>query len=734
MPHTAKTHAEFCNKLCLLCLAKGPCLLPIKRPANSTAKHDLISYIRSSWWPEYDPDNEKLPRVICMNCRFKVIQHNNPTVVNPTPLPPKLMYENIVFKPETRFNPKCGCDICLHGRFKFSKLGDPIKCKVLPQPQTGNYRTGPKGVKCSRKAGTEKRCNKCLQVIGRGLRHACTKTKKMDNLTGLVKATSTRTKSRVIAGELSKAFAEVSKESESQNSREKVISLATKGPKPLKISLDARKQPLVTHKDLINLQTSLNLSDRGILKVAEAFRVKCGRKSVQANLKSELTDRNKMLATLFEANQQSFKYKPNPKKDDDSSEIEESGVVGSDGMIDIERPMVNCLEARDIVEVVLLARHLKPEEVEIKCGIDFGQGSLKIVLLIQRFSDHHDANPSRSKYSEGLAAKYTKDGSVKKTLILGIVPRIQELHFNVKKILDMIKIDSVEFSHSADIKLLYTLVGKSCSGSMRHGCPFCNAAQPYMCQGQLYQLADLFQHFGEYVTGGSKKSQAMKFSNVINEPLLTGDPSTPVLQLINIPELHLLIGIVSKMLKELEKLWPSKIQGRAWMDTYLKQQALVRASYHGQQHLEGNKSLMFLKRLDCLEKELSKLDKEILAESEKFVKAFRSFFEVVKGCFGQEVLQSFKNDLKTFKHDYLALGISITPKVHILIEHVETFLDMKASFSGVRKGLGFYSEQSVESIHSDWKYFWEKYKVPDEHPKYLDQLKLAVIAYNAKHL
>ena len=63
-----------------------------------------------------------------------------------------------------------------------------------------------------------------------------------------------------------------------------------------------------------------------------------------------------------------------------------------------------------------------------------------------------------------------------------------------------------------------------------------------------------------------------------------------------------------------------------------------------------------------------------------------------------------------------------------------TFLDMKASFSGVRKGLGFYSEQSVESIHSDWKYFWEKYKVPDEHPKYLDQLKLAVIAYNAKHL
>ena len=49
-------------------------------------------------------------------------------------------------------------------------------------------------------------------------------------------------------------------------------------------------------------------------------------------------------------------------------------------------------------------------------------------------------------------------------------------------------------------------------------------------------------------------------------------------------------------------------------------------------------------------------------------------------------------------------------------------------------GLGFYSEQSVESIHHDWKTFWEKYKVPDDHPKYLSQLYKAVIAYNAKHL
>ena len=41
---------------------------------------------------------------------------------------------------------------------------------------------------------------------------------------------------------------------------------------------------------------------------------------------------------------------------------------------------------------------------------------------------------------------------------------------------------------------------------------------------------------------------------------------------------------------------------------YILQQALVRASYHGQQHLEGNKSLVFLKRLDDLEQELQKVE------------------------------------------------------------------------------------------------------------------------------
>ena len=117
--------------------------------------------------------------------------------------------------------------------------------------------------------------------------------------------------------------------------------------------------------------------------VALAFRTKCGKSSVEPNLEAELTRRNKMLATLFEANIQDFKFKPKKKKSSDSdSETEPIETVsvepGPDGLIDIKRPMVNCLSARDIAEVLFIARGLKPEDVLIKCGIDSGQGSLKV--------------------------------------------------------------------------------------------------------------------------------------------------------------------------------------------------------------------------------------------------------------------------------------------------------------------------------------------------------------------
>ena len=112
--------------------------------------------------------------------------------------------------------------------------------------------------------------------------------------------------------------------------------------------------------------------------MAEAFRVKCGRKSVQPHLESELYRRNKSLSALFEASTQVFKFKPNNSESETKQIDHNLAEPGPDGLIDIIRPIVHCKSARDIAEVLFLSRNLKPEQVQIKCGMDFGQGSLKV--------------------------------------------------------------------------------------------------------------------------------------------------------------------------------------------------------------------------------------------------------------------------------------------------------------------------------------------------------------------
>ena len=70
--------------------------------------------------------------------------------------------------------------------------------------------------------------------------------------------------------------------------------------------------------------------------------------------------------------------------------------------------------------------------------------------------------------------------------------------------------------------------------------------------------------------------QQKYFDNVVNHPLLIGSPGDIVLSLLALPELHLLIGSVDKLLSSIEKnVFPSKEEGLAFMDGYLKQVFII---------------------------------------------------------------------------------------------------------------------------------------------------------------
>ena len=63
-------------------------------------------------------------------------------------------------------------------------------------------------------------------------------------------------------------------------------------------------------------------------------------------------------------------------------------------------------------------------------------------------------------------------------------------------------------------------------------------------------------------------------------------------------------------------------------------------------------------------------------------------------------------------------------------KHVGEFLKLK----GEAAGLGFWSEQSMESGHHDYKLDWEKVKVSANHEEYGDRLFSTTVRNAGKHL
>ena len=100
--------------------------------------------------------------------------------------------------------------------------------------------------------------------------------------------------------------------------------------------------------------------------------------------------------------------------------------------------------------------------------------------------------------------------------------------------------------------------------------------------------------------------------------------------------------------------------------------------------------------------------------------------QMVSSSFGNNLKENWRSDVLEFKQAWTDTGVTSTPIIHIIKEHIIPFcLDKK-------KGLGFYSEQSFEYMHYDFKMFWEFYKLNDpEAEQYPHRLKRALVAYNS---
>ena len=132
---------------------------------------------------------------------------------------------------------------------------------------------------------------------------------------------------------------------------------------------------------------------------------------------------------------------------------------------------------------------------------------------------------------------------------------------------------------------------------------------------------------------------------------------------------------------------------------FLKRMHIARKKKQGNNDLEGNQSRDFLRCIDKLEVMLMKECPDRIVEALPYIAVLRAFNKVVHSCFGVTLLEGYAENITMFSKLYRELGITVTPKVHMVEQHIMDFIGLK----GEAAGLGFYSEQAMESVHHDFK-------------------------------
>ena len=192
-----------------------------------------------------------------------LLQETNPK----RSVPPCPRYQNLKAPhPVTRAteDTPCRCTVCEIARLNrppgargFDSLPEPFKTLLFPDQPVGAAVANQKSVKL---------CTSCYSVMAKGKRHVCTKGVLRENLSELVRNRSRKSKGIVVSSGLSSIF-----EQEGETMRGGTVTVPTQG-RPAQVTMGSlndrkltRKSPRWSHKDLKRLQTSMNLSDRGIL-------------------------------------------------------------------------------------------------------------------------------------------------------------------------------------------------------------------------------------------------------------------------------------------------------------------------------------------------------------------------------------------------------------------------------------------------------------------------------------
>lgn len=673
----ALTHMENRKKVCIICMQKA------KNPISQV----VLQRIRAYFMKDYDPIDACYPSAICSKCRSDLLYICSGKKTAAI-LPP--MFDFGLILPQLQStrnqpNPICCCQLCVIAR---------QSCTTIPKRKKGRPSSSSLGGPVQKTV--IKLCSFCKSLIGKGLSHNCKVSTLRKNMIGLCDDVDVSTR-EIVASKVV---------SDKMKTNRKSTALKTRGSSSLVVSSTVEEKPIIDSSQLNLLQVAVGASNTTMkCKIVPFFREVFGKTSVEPYAEQFLQKRDKLFEEYFTVTDICF-------EDSSSKEL-------------IKKPVVYCTNVEEVIYYVCRERNLNHNKIHIKLGIDGGGGLLKFCLnIFENDMEESITNQSGRK----LLDKMFLNAGVKKLIIIGISPEVKETYFNIKQILDLLKIEKLplHFTYALDLKLANITAGIQSHGStfpcLWCECPKSEFVSESSSNYQLRSLGSIKDKVKAYTLAkqtSKKKVEAKDFKNCVYEPLVSGDDSDIFIYHIPPPELHLLLRVTNKIFNELEK--KSEKISCEW----IQKLGIKRPKLHSGE-FNGNMCKTLLSKVDVLEAIIIKKE---LFDVMPFVTVFTKFNNVRKSCFGSKLLPDTLQNIAGFRTAYLDLSINVTSAAHVIFDHVFQFCNFHDA------GLGKYSEQASESVHSDFRHLWEKCgKRSLIHSEYGQALLQTTIRYNGRHL
>ena len=309
-------------------------------------------------------------------------------------------------------------------------------------------------------------------------------------------------------------------------------------------------------------------------------------------------------------------------------------------------------------KTALIRGYTEPGSLTVKIGVDSGKGETKWIASLYDSAElrREKADTSRAKrrrtMSSGAISKQRSKVGPLKTIMLATVPGLEESHHNISIVHNKLKLDELpQVVNTGDLKVLNIDVGVGPCSSL-FPCGYCEAIRKgkelVYIEGEtcLRTFTRISENNDKHVAQntvkrlkGEKEDPTGKLNfSCVNQPIIKSDDHGGlVLMAFPPPMLHHRLGIVNKVLENLNNEWENIEEGRDGINEFLRSLNVVKKDYFGN-CLEGNDCRRVLAHLDDLKNLLP-------SELHIFIEFLRTFKAVEDSCGGYTLFPDWEENI-----------------------------------------------------------------------------------------